>query len=199
MSNPAAAGEPALAFELALVCTGNQIRSPIAEAFVQSLAVGLPLSTRSLGMVNIAGTPSPREAIEAAAGFGLDISRHKSNWMSPLALQRSDAVVGFEPVHVAAAVLDGGARVDRTFMLRELVELLEHVKVPNDIEPTERARLAVAEAHRIRRASGGRPRVAPVADPLGRGRRAYETTMRELGELVPLLIQGLFGGSERNG
>lgn len=184
---------PALAFEVILVCTGNQIRSPIAEALVGRLAGVFPVATRSLGLVDLGAKPPPKEAIEAATELGVDISMHRSTWMRPRALEESDVVVGFEPVHVAAAVLDGGAPVERTFMLRELVELLEEVDVPQDMDQVERARLAVARANERRRALGGRSLTAPVHDPLGRGRSAHRSAARELDELVPRLIDGLFG------
>ena len=51
-------------------------------------------------------------------------------WLEPGSLRDSDAVVGFEPVHVAAAVLEGGAPTERAFLLRELVELLEQEDAP---------------------------------------------------------------------
>ena len=183
---------PALAFEVVLVCTGNQIRSPIAEALVGRLAAAFPVATRSLGLVDLGGKPPPREAIEAAAELGLDISMHRSTWMQPQALEESDVVVGFEPVHVAGAVLDGGAPAERTFMLRELVELLEEIDVPQERDPVGRARLAVARANARRRALGGRSLAAPVHDPLGRGRGAHRGAARELDELVPRLVDGLF-------
>jgi len=192
VSNHVVAAGPALAFELALVCTGNQIRSPIAEALVGRLAATFPIATQSMGLVDIGREPPPREAIEVAAGLGLDISMHRSRRMEPLSLQESDLVVGFELVHVAAAVLDGGARAERTFMLRELVELLEQVDVPEEDNPATRARLAVAVAHERRGALSGRSAAAPVNDPLGRGRGAYRSAARELGELVPRLVDGLF-------
>lgn len=179
-------------FEVVLVCTGNQIRSPIAEALVGRLTAAFPVATRSLGLVDLGGKPPPREAIEAAAELGLDISGHRSTWMEPRALAESDVVVGFEPLHVAAAVLDGGAPAERTFMLRELVDLLERTDIPQQVDPVERARLAVVRANERRRAPGGRRLAAPVHDPLGRGRSAHRHAARELDELVPRLVDGLF-------
>jgi protein-tyrosine phosphatase len=179
-------------FQLVLVCTANRIRSPIAEALVQRLAGALPLSTRSRGLLDLGSKPPPRDAIEAAEDFGLDISRHRSRWLEPGSLRDCDAVVGFEPVHVAAAVLEGGAPTERVFLLRELVELLEREDAPAEDEPVERARSAVARAHERRRALRTRTLGASLDDPLGRGRSAYRSAVRELGELVPRLVDGLF-------
>src|SRR5215211_5075826 len=118
-------------FQLVLVCTANQIRSPIAEALVLRFAGALPIATRSRGLLDLGPKSPPPAAIEAAADLGLDISTHHSRRLEPGSLRESDAVVGFEPVHVASAVLDGGALVERAFLLRELVELLEQVDAPS--------------------------------------------------------------------
>ena len=193
MREPTAA-EPGNEFELVLVCTANQIRSPIAEALVRRLAGALPLATRSMGLLDIGSKPPPWEAIEAAADLGLDISMHRSRRLEPRSLRDTDAVVGFEPVHVAAAVLNGGAPVGRVFLLRELVELLEQGDAPDVAEPVRRARLAVAGAHERRRALRAHNVSASLDDPLGRGRSAYRSATRELGELVPRLVHGLFRG-----
>jgi len=179
-------------FQLVLVCTANQIRSPIAEALVLRLAGALPLATRSRGLLDLGPKSPPSAAIEAAADLGLDISTHRSRRLEPGSLRESDAVVGFEPVHVASAVLDGGALVERAFLLRELVELLEQVDAPAESDPAERARLAVAAAHQRRRALRVHNIAASLDDPLGRGRSAYRSAVRELGELVPRLVDGLF-------
>ncbi len=175
-----------------LVCTANRIRSPIAEVLVQRLAGALPLTARSRGLLDLGSKPPPRDAIEAADDFGLDISRHRSRWLEPGSLRDCDAVVGFEPVHIATAVLEGGAPTERVFLLRELVELLEQEDAPAEDDPVERARLAVARAHERRRALRTHTIGASLADPLGRGRSAYRSAVRELGELVPRLVDGLF-------
>ena len=88
-------------FQLVLVCTANQIRSPIAEALVLRFAGALPLATRSRGLLDLGPKSPPPAAIEAAADLGLDISTHRSRRLEPGSLRESDAVVGFEPVHVA--------------------------------------------------------------------------------------------------
>ena len=184
--------KPGNQFELVLICTANQIRSPIAEALINRLAGALPLATRSAGLLDLGSKPPPREAVEAAADLGLDISGHRSRRLEPRSLRDTDAVIGFEPVHVAAAVLDGGAHVGRAFLLRELVELLEQGDAPEAIEPVPRARLAMAGAHERRRSLPAHNVSASLDDPLGRGRNAYRNATRELGELVPRLVDGLF-------
>ena len=71
------------------------------------------LRARSSGLLDLGSKPPPRDAVEAAADLGLDISRHRSRRLEPGSLRDCDAVVGFEPVHVATAVLEGGAPTER--------------------------------------------------------------------------------------
>ena len=64
--------------------------------------------------------------------------------------------------------------------------------LPSESDPVERARLAVARAHARRRALPVQNIAASLDDPHGRGRSAYRSAVRELGELVPRLVDGLF-------
>jgi hypothetical protein len=124
--------------------------------------------------------------IEAAATRGVDLSGHRSS-ADPVAA--ADVVIGFELEHVAAAVVDGGAPVERTFQLRELMELLEPL-------PQDDPRAMIAAAHESRRA--GPPRVyASVADPFGGSRKDYERAAAEMAKLLDRLSERLGLGLRR--
>jgi protein-tyrosine phosphatase len=183
--------EPAR-FELILLCTGNRARSPIAEGFLRDLLAELPVQVRSLGTLELGAAPALPEAIEAAAVLGLDISEHRARGLAGEDLSGADLVVGFEQHHVAAAVVDGGARRDRVFSLPELVELLEESAPPSSGEPVERARQAIADAH-ARRSGHAGAGVAELADPLGQDRSFYRNTVERVRELSTRLAVGLFG------
>lgn len=175
-------------FELVLLCTGNRVRSPIAEAFLRDLLAGLPVRLSSLGTLDLGAAAPLPEAIEAAAALKLDISGHRARTMRGGDLSSADLVIGFEQRHVAAAVVDGGAPRDRTFTLPELVELLE-TSVPERFgTPVERARDALAYAHARR---GERP--GELADPLGQDRSVYGSTVERIQDLTARLALGLFG------
>jgi protein arginine phosphatase len=183
---------PKADFELVLICTGNQARSPVAEGFLRHLLADLPVRVHSLGTLKIAGAPALREAVEAASHQGLDISAHRARPLSGEDLQKADLVLGFERHHVAAAVIDGGARPERVFTLPELVELIEDprgVPAPN---PIERARQQIADAQ-TRRAGKVRATPAEIADPLGQSPKVFRDTVEQVRDLSLRLAAGLFG------
>jgi protein-tyrosine phosphatase len=179
-------------FELVLLCTGNRARSPVAEGFLRDQLADLPVRLRSLGTLELGSAPALREAIEAAALLGLDISDHRARPLAGEDLSGADLVVGFEQRHVVAAVVDAGARRDRVFSLPELVELLEESGPHRFGDPIVRARQAIADAH-ARRSGHSASSRAELADPLGRDRNFYRDTVEQVRELSIRLAVGLFG------
>ena len=86
------------------VCTGNTCRSPLAEAFTRRGARlrGLELTVASAGTFAVEGTPATGHALRAAARRGVDLSRHRSRFLSAEILSGVDLVVGMSPSHVQA-------------------------------------------------------------------------------------------------
>jgi hypothetical protein len=83
-------------------------------------------------------------------------------------------------------VVDGGAAIERTFTLPELVELVGET---HDPASTARARIAGAHA---RRPPGFRDRPLPeIRDPLGRSAAEQRQIARELEALVQDLAAAL--------
>jgi protein-tyrosine phosphatase len=137
--------------------------------------------------------PALPEAVELAAAIGLDLSSHRARQLAEVELGDSDLVLGFEQIHVSAAVVDGQAAIGRTFTLPELVELLAALPdEPASPEPIERARERIERAHALR-SGNRRNRAAPeIADPLGRPRAAQWRTADEIRALVSELATRLF-------
>jgi protein-tyrosine-phosphatase len=179
-------------FELVLLCTGNRIRSPIAEAFLRQLLVDLPVRLRSLGVLNLGAASPVPDAIEVATAAGLNIAEHRARALEDDDLSAADLVVGFERHHSSAAVVDGGARRERVFTLPELVELIEDSTVLPPGSPIERAHRAVAAAHALR-SERATPLLAELTDPLGQARSLYTTTVTRIQDLTARLAVGLFG------
>ena len=79
------------------VCTGNQFRSPIAAAHFRQLLVSAGREDNwwvgSAGTWAIEGTPSPAEAIAAAARLGANLQEHRSRTVSRPLLTDSDLIV----------------------------------------------------------------------------------------------------------
>jgi protein-tyrosine phosphatase len=180
-------------FTIAFLCTGNRFRSPLAAALLSAGTADLAVEASSLGLLELGPVPALPEAIEMAETLGVDVAAHRARDLTELDLEPLDLVVGFERQHVRAAVVDGGAPIERTFTLPELVSLLESIPEPvSGPEPAEQARLRVAQAHE-QRLPGFRTASAPeIADPLGRPAREQRRIAEQLQELVGRLPRLLF-------
>ena len=165
----------------------------MAAALLAKEAHDLPITVVSLGTLELGPVPPLPEAVEAARSFGLDLSSHRARSIVEVDLEPYDLVLGFERMHVAGAVVDARAHLQRTFTLPELVELLEaNPAAPTEPEAIERARV------RIREANAGRPtdyamRAVPeIADPLGKTQTTQRETAAKLRDLVVRLAGLLF-------
>lgn len=179
-------------FELVIVCTGNRFRSPLAAALVEQLVADLPVRVSSLGTLDLHGSPPLRSAMKQADRLGLDLSAHRARTLLTADLQHADLVVGFERAHVGAAVLEAGAPRERSFLLTELVELLDGVPVLEGRDPLRRARAAISEAESGRRQDEG-DWYDEIPDPLGGSARLARQVADEVQRLTVALVQSLFG------
>jgi len=181
-------------FRVVFVCTGNRFRSPLAAALLSQAADGLPIEISSAGTLELRGAKALPEAEEAAVRFGVDLTEHRSRSVTEAPLHDADLVIGFERMHVATAVVDGGARRDRTFTLPELVDLLAGIDSSPSSTPVARAR------DTVRRAAAARPQddpkllsIAELADPLGRSDDEQREIAERLRELTLQVHRSLFG------
>ena len=173
---------------VAFICTGNRFRSPLAAAFLAREA-RVPLRIESLGTLKLGPVPALPEAIELARRHGLDLASHTARTIREVDLEPFDLVLGFELSHISAAVVDGKAREANTFLLAELVSLLESGSSPDGDGPAERARARVARAAATR----GMPSAElELPDPLGRPARAQRKIAERLETLVRELYYRLF-------
>ena len=186
-----AAPERARDFQLVVICTGNRVRSPVAEGFLRGLLADQPVNVSSAGVLDLGPVPALPETIDTAAALGLDVSAHRAACVVGNDLGGADLVVGFEHRHVATAVVDAKAPRDRTFTLEEIVDLLERVLPPTETDPAERAREAVARAHALRQ--GRQEAAREIADPLGGSMDVYRATLTRVRDLSERLAVRLFG------
>lgn len=118
---------------LLVVCTANIARSPLAEALLQAhvRVRGLEDEVRiaSAGTRARHGYAAAQPSVAIAAGWGVDLRRHRSQPVTDELLESSDLIVTMTEVHRDA--LGGrGARVsERCFTLYELRRLLHGVDV----------------------------------------------------------------------
>jgi protein-tyrosine phosphatase len=189
--------EPAGAsFRMLFICTGNRCRSPVAEAFVRALSADLPLEVRSAGLLELGSVGVPPEMLPVAERFGLDLSAHRSAPLSGIAPPYPDLILGLERTHAAAAVVEARLPPERVFALMEMVRLLEGIAPPQEKDPVERARVAVALAPEARRTSAAFLPGEDISDPFGGPSDGYLEMALQVRGLCTRLVVGLFG-SER--
>jgi protein-tyrosine-phosphatase len=181
------------AFSIAFVCTGNRFRSPLAEAFVQRLTLGLPVTVGSYGTLSLENAPPLPEAIEIASQSGISLSHHRTRYLNNASLEDLDLLIGFEPAHIQQAVVDAQAPRSRSFTLRDLVSLLPAGGPPaRDEDVVERARRLVAAASE-RLAESSRPTMGATPDPFGGPWKLYRQTAFDIRDLSVTLVERLFG------
>lgn len=152
-------GRPEVApFRLVFVCTGNTCRSPLAEAIARREAESrgwTHLSVASAGVAAGEGGVASEGAIRAAARHGLDLSAHRSRQLSVEDVRGADLLLAMSPGHLLVLHEMGGA--EKSLLLADFVE-------------------SGGEGE-----GGGRA----VADPFGGGEAEYESTIRQLRDLIP--------------
>jgi protein-tyrosine-phosphatase len=147
----------------------------------------------SLGTLELGPVPALPEAMKIAESYGLDLSGHRARDVGGVDLEECDLVLGFEQMHVAAAVVDGGAKLNRTFTLPELLDLLDEIpEPPRQAEAMNRARARIQHAHAARPRDHKANAVPEIADPLGKTPAAQRRIAEELRALVTDLSRRLF-------
>jgi protein-tyrosine phosphatase len=179
--------------DVAFICTGNRFRSPLAAALLAAQTDGSSVRASSAGILDLRATPALPEAVELGKRYGVDLSDHRTRCISTLNLAPFDLVLGFERTHVHAATVEGGASIERTFTLPELVALLRAVE-----DPTSRPVAAEQARERVKQANVQRPpgfRLKPIpelVDPIGRPPAVQRRIAEELRELIIALCALLF-------
>jgi protein-tyrosine phosphatase len=166
-------------FDVVFVCTGNQFRSPLAEAVFTRETAGFRVHVSSCGTGAIDGAHAFAEAAKLGTRLSVDLTAHRSRRLGDLS--GADLVVGFERGHVERAVVDGGAARARAFTLPQIVELLEEASC--DGSPRERL-----EALR----PGNMLEAPEIEDPIGLREERQEAIADEVEDLATRLADALF-------
>jgi len=179
--------------EIAFVCTGNRYRSVLAEAAFRATVEGLPVHVGSFGTLDVGDAGPLPEAVEAARGYGLDISTHSARCVLDADLSEASLVVGFESTHSDAATAAAGARPECTFTLPELVDLLERVGPVPETDPVDRALEMIARANALRASAPRQTPAVEIADPIGQARSRQQAIGRDVYVAATKLAEQLLG------
>jgi protein-tyrosine-phosphatase len=166
----------------------------LAAAVLESAVNGLPVRVSSYGTLDIGPMGPLPVAVDEARALGLDISAHVARSLPGADLNAASLVIGFEAAHVVAAIGEARAPVERTFVLPELLELLDEHAVEAGRDPIARATEMIAQAHAKRRSRHRRRSVPEIDDPIGMpepAQRAVAEAVRTgVRELAVLLFKG---------
>ena len=108
-------------FHVIFVCTGNTCRSPMAAGlfrlYLQNMGLQDCAKVESAGLAAAAGAPPSENAVKAAAGFGADISAHRSRPLTGADITPDTRFVCMTPQH--AAVLQSAGVLSEQFARRK--------------------------------------------------------------------------------
>jgi protein-tyrosine phosphatase len=149
------------------------------------------------GWVHSAGTlgqgePPPPETVAAMAGYGLDVTQHRSRLLAAAELHTADLVLALAREHVRHAVVTEPAAWPRTFTLMELLRRGQQAGPRMPSEPLA-GWLARVHADRDHAALLGDSPDDDVADPIGGPASAYVMTAALLDHLVGGLVDLCWG------
>src|SRR3974390_199387 len=109
------------------VCTGNVCRSPMAEGlFRQALRGRNDYRVLSAGLGAVEGQPPSVHAVQAVKELGIDISTQRSRMLTPELVSEADYIFGMTHSHVDTVMMLFPAAAEKTFLLREFDETLDH-------------------------------------------------------------------------
>jgi len=79
-----------------VICHGNLCRSPFAAALLRRVVPRRGVRVDSAGFVG-PGRPSPPHAVAAAGPYGVDLSTHRSELLTPHRVRAADVIVVMDP------------------------------------------------------------------------------------------------------
>jgi len=158
---------------IVVLCTANVCRSPMAAALLARRLSGLGVAARvrSAGMLRGGDPPLP-EVISVMAGYGIDITGHRSRVACAADLDRASLVLAMARDNLRYAVVTEPGAWPRAFTLRELIRRGEQVGPRPPGEPFS-GWLSRVHAGRERAALLGDSADDDVPDPAGGPLGAY--------------------------
>lgn len=103
------------------LCTGNICRSPLAERYLRE-RTDADVSVESAGFVERTGRPSPDLAVSAAEEYEIDLSDHRSTYVTPERVARSDLVFVMDARNYHAFGSSFGDSLSKAYFLKALLE-----------------------------------------------------------------------------
>jgi protein-tyrosine-phosphatase len=124
-------------FRLLFVCTGNTCRSPMAEAIARRRAAELGyehVAVTSAGVGAFDGSPASGGALRAAEAHDLDLSGHRSTFLTEEVAADADLILTMSPSHLMRVMeLGAGERAALLTSYAGGLEGVSGVGIPDPI------------------------------------------------------------------
>lgn len=139
------------------------------------------------------GRPAEKGAIKAMAGFGIDLSSHRSRKQTPAMIADSALILAMERVHVRDLSVLAPGTFQRTFTLPEFVRRVEEAP-PRDDANLRRwvEELGADREHLGYLAASGSDE---IADPIGRSTRVFRSCAAELDAYIGRMVDRVWPAS----
>src|SRR5688572_3988023 len=141
------------------VCTGNQFRSPIAAEVFREQLVRDGRSTQWL--VNSAGTwtsnglRAPRDAMQLAQSFGVNIDTHSTRSLDKNLLEDADVILVMETGHKESIQVEFPFSRNKVHLLSQVVEGVAY-DIPDPASSRGEAREIIRELVEMVRSGAGK-------------------------------------------
>lgn len=175
------------------VCTANRARSPMAEVIARDLfdRAGLDVDVSSAGFLE-GGWPAEPEAQRVAARRGLDLGSHTSSQLDDAIVDASDLILTMTSTHALDICSTWPDAAPRAFALGE-VATFDEGTAALDAKAVREWAASLAAKQRPGLLGGD----VDIADPMGRGFRAFRRTAEEIDRHLGLLVELLSGSANR--
>jgi protein-tyrosine-phosphatase len=141
------------------------------------------------------GLTAVPEVVSEMVDRGMDLTGHRSTASYPGLLASSDLIICFEAHHAAAAIVQAGARRERTFLMRELLDELPRRLRPDAPASHEEARQQLSRIAATRSGDFFDARYQ-YFDPMEGPAKAYRRSIVEIIDMSDRVASRLFGLTE---
>ena len=147
------------------------------------------------GVIARDGHPATEEAVQAAWEREVDISSHRARRLHANLIEHADLVLAMAEEHAHEIERLVPSAYPKTFMLKELVQLLKDLPPveERDALDDEALRSRIAEAHALRARNAIATVDLDISDPLGMSLETYRATAWEIDTLTAEVVEGLAG------
>ena len=108
--------------EVLFLCSGNIVRSPLAEGLLRKILSEIGVKNvivSSAGTLGIRGQPASVEAVRIATQRGFDLRHHRSRGVTERLIRHADLIVVMERAHLRKVTEIDMLAVPRTHLLAE--------------------------------------------------------------------------------